>query len=76
LAGVSPADWHDGRVGALLLKSSRRFWPFITKLWADKGYAGKRVGNATSIDVEIVSGPKNQVGFIVQKRRWVVERTI
>jgi transposase len=26
--------------------------------------------------VEIVSGPPNQRGFLVQKRRWVVERTI
>jgi hypothetical protein len=26
--------------------------------------------------VQIVTGPKNQKGFIVQKRRWVVERSI
>ena len=26
--------------------------------------------------VEIVTGPANQRGFIVQKRRWVVERTL
>lgn len=29
---------------------------------------------ATSIDVEIVRKPKDQVGFAVHPRRWVVER--
>ncbi len=35
----------------------------------------KRLGGATPIAIEIVTGPPNQRGFIVQKRRWVVERT-
>jgi putative transposase len=53
-----------------------RIWPFIAKLFADKGYAGRHVADATPINVEVVTGPKNQLGFIGQKRRWVVERTI
>ena len=51
-------------------------WPFVRKVWGDSAYGGDRVGSATSIEVEVVTGPKNQRGFIVQKRRWVVERTI
>ena len=46
----------------------------MTKAFADSGYAGKRPATATSIDVEIVRKPKDQVGFAVHPRRWVVER--
>ena len=38
------------------------------------GYAGERPANATSITVEIVRKPADQVGFAVHPRRWVVER--
>jgi hypothetical protein len=40
----------------------------------DSGYAGDRVADATTIRVEIVRKPKDQVGFAVHARRWVVER--
>ena len=75
-ACISPADRRDSRVAPHLLRASRRHWPFVEKVWADSGYRGKPVAEATSISVEIVTGPPNQKGFIVQKRRWVVERTI
>jgi putative transposase len=75
VACVTPADMHDSRAAVPLLKASQRPWPFIERVWADSAYRGERVGAATSITVEIVTGPPNQRGFIVQKRRWVVERT-
>lgn len=75
-ACVSPADMHDSRAAPHLLRDSRRSWPFVQTVWADSAYRGERVGAATSIRVAIVTGPPNQRGFIVQKRRWVVERTI
>ena len=75
-ACVSPADMHDSRAAPHLLRASRRPWPFIERVWADSGYRGERVSAATPIQIEIVTGPPNQRGFIVQKRRWVVERTI
>jgi transposase len=74
-ACVSPADVHDSRAAPQLLRASRRSWPFIECVWADSAYRGERVGAASPIRVEIVTGPPNQRGFIVQKRRWVVERT-
>lgn len=74
-ACVSPADVHDSRMAPELLRASRRPWPFIERVWADSAYRGERVGMASPIHVEIVTGPPNQRGFIVQKRRWVVERT-
>ena len=75
-ACVSPADMHDSRAAPHLLRASRRSWPFVETVWADSAYRGERVGAATPIRVAIVTGPPNQRGFIVQKRRWVVERTI
>ena len=75
VASVSPADMHDSRAAVPLLLASRWPWPFIERVFADASYRGKRIATATSITVEIVTGPPNQRGFIVQKRRWVVERT-
>jgi transposase len=57
-----------------VLKSSRRSFPFIERVFADAGYAGERVASATCIAVEIVRAKPGQIGFAVQPRRWVVER--
>ena len=41
---------------------------------ADAAYDPARVAQATSVTVEIVRKIKDQVGFVVLPRRWVVER--
>ncbi|WBV42546.1 IS5 family transposase [Pseudoroseomonas cervicalis] len=64
---------RDGAVPTL--KASRKRFPFIQKVFADSGYAGERVAKATCITPEIIRKPKGQIGFAVQPRRWVVERT-
>jgi putative transposase len=63
------------RDGAIpLLRASRASFPFVEKAFADAGYAADRVADATRIAIEIVRKPKDQVGFAVHPRRWVVER--
>ena len=42
--------------------------------FADIGFAGPTPATATSITIEIVRKPADQVGFAVHPRRWVVER--
>jgi len=42
--------------------------------YADGGYAGPRVAEASPIRIEVVRKADNQVGFAVIARRWVVER--
>ncbi|WP_082104304.1 transposase [Demequina soli] len=45
---------------------------------ADKGYTGQAPSEAATtagIRLQIASGPKPAGGFIVQPRRWVVERS-
>jgi transposase len=62
---------RDG--GVALLQMSRSFLPFIERVFADGGYTGDRVANATTIVVEIVRKQDDQTGFILLPRRWVVE---
>ena len=42
--------------------------------YADGGYTGPRLANASPIRIEGVRKADNQVGFAVIARRWVVER--
>jgi putative transposase len=58
----------------LVLRLSRRSFPFIAKAFAHAGYAGNRPATATSVAIEVVKKPADQVGFAVHPRRWVVER--
>ena len=58
----------------LLLKVSRKSFPFVERAFADSAYNAERVRDATSIAIEIVKKIADQVGFQVLPRRWVVER--
>ena len=66
-----PASIQDRDGGGPLLRASRRIFPFIQRVFADSGYAGKKVAKATLIAVEIVRKNPDQVGFAVNLRRWV-----
>jgi transposase len=76
ILGFSEANVHDSVGGAALTKAAKRQCPFLELYWADSGYRGKPVEAAAApARVEIVSGLVGQKGFVVQKRRWVVERS-
>ncbi|GMA24847.1 IS5 family transposase [Luteimicrobium album] len=50
----------------------------LSHVWADKGYTGQAPADAAAkagIKLELVSVPKPESRFVVQPRRWVVERT-
>ena len=67
---------RDGAKG--VLKRSRARFPFVEKVYADGGYAGRLVQWAqdkTHVALEIVKRPPGAKGFVVIRRRWVVERT-
>ncbi len=77
---VTAANEQDHAVLPRLLEAAKKHCPDIAKVWADKGYTGpatRELAAKTGIDIEIVSGPKPPpgAGFLVQPRRWVVERT-
>jgi putative transposase len=63
---------------AVLSKVERQIALRLLKLWADKGYQGELrdwLEEQFNIELDIVTAPAGQVGFAVQPRRWVVERT-
>ena len=69
-----PANIQDRDGAPIVLRLSRRSFPFITTAFADMGFTGDGPAMATSIIIEIVRKPPDQVGFAVHPRRWVVER--
>jgi len=78
---VHPADVQDrDGIGLVLGKRTRRRFPFVTRIFADGGYRGEKarraVASAGSWQLEIVNKPKDQKGFEVHVKRWIVERTL
>ena len=75
---VHGADLQDRDGAKLPLKASRRRFPFISRVFADGGYAGRLVSwaaDTTHITLEIIRRGVHAKGFEVLPRRWVVERT-
>ena len=74
---------HEGSIqdrdGAkLVLWPLAKSLPGLLKIWADAGYTGQLVAWDTDklgCVLEIVSKPKEQQGFVVLPKRWIVERT-
>ena len=59
----------------------RSLFPFLGKLFADSAYQGPvfhraLAGILPDLETEIVKRSDRVKGFVVQPRRWVVERTI
>jgi transposase len=75
---VIPANAQDRNCAADLIRRTRRLFPFITKIFADGGYAGPRLEAdlaASPATIEIVKRTDKEPGFKVVRRRWVIERT-
>jgi putative transposase len=80
LEGVVLAANRTDVTGAklLLTKVEHQIALRLLKLWADKGYQGELsewLEEQFGIQLEIVTAEAGQVGFAVQPRRWVVERS-
>lgn len=76
---VHAANINDGVGSETVLTEMNELCPTITHAWADQGYRGQLEEWAQvqlGITVEIVTPSDGQIGFAVQPRRWVVERTI
>jgi transposase len=70
---VHSAGVQDRDGAALVFDRITQRFPFIEKFFADAGYQGPRVANAAPRPVEIIR--RSDAGFVVQPKRWVVERT-
>jgi putative transposase len=67
------ADVQDRDGAPIVLRLSRRSFPFIVTAFADSAYAGQCPATATTVAVQIVRKPADRVGFAVHPRRWVVD---
>ena len=75
---VTPADVPDGEGADALVPLVKAVAPTLTHLWVDGGCQGDWAGWAAEeqqVTVEGVRSPQGQRGFVVQAKRWVVERT-
>ena len=76
-ATTTPANIHDSKSAYALLALLVVAFPWIKRIYADRGYRGNFVEAAKhdfDIDVEITHS--NYSGkFVPAKKRWVVERT-
>ncbi len=71
---ASVQDW-DGLLDLCAL--TQPVAPRVTAGWVDQGFTAgvEAVREQFGWDLTVVSKPKEQRGFVVQPRRWVVERT-
>jgi putative transposase len=75
---VLPANISDAAGGLGLVAEVARLFGRLRKLWVDSAYAGgfeDWVATVLGWEVEIVRKLAEQVGFEVQPKRWIVERT-
>lgn len=74
-----PANIQDRDCAANLIRKTRCLFPWITKIFADGGYAGANLKAALAgqpVELEIVKRTDKEGGFKVVRRRWVIERTL
>ena len=74
---TTPANMHDSKTAYALVALLVATFPWIKRIYADRGYRGNFIETAKhdfGIDIEITHS--NYSGkFVPAKKRWVVERT-
>ena len=77
-AAVTPADVPDVDGAYALLPAAKAAAPTLAHVWVDGAYAGDWAAWAAEeqgATVAVVRRPPGTTGFVLQARRWVVERT-
>ena len=77
---VTSADVQDRDGGVVLLSTLFGQFPFLRKLFADSAYTGPVFQDGVSkamrgLLIEIVKRSDPAKGFVVEPKRWIVERT-
>ena len=67
---------RDGAVS--VLRHAHREYSTLKHVWVDGAYRGEVIDDVrdeTGFEIEVVKKPDEQRGFVLLKRRWIVERT-
>jgi transposase len=75
---VTAASVHDTVGGRALVNQVAGQHPTVAVAWVDSGYKQSviDVGAIHGIDVQVVTKDPQQRGFVPQRKRWAVERTL
>lgn len=77
---VHPADLQDYDAGQEVLAELVAAYPRLKKVWADSAYGKNGLVEwaqaEAGVALEIVKRAEGTKGFVVQKKRWIVERTL
>ena len=76
---VHAADLSDQDALALMLDQFAGQFPRVLVILVDLGYRAEwlpEVQQEYGVEIRVVEKPANQKGFVVQKLRWIVERSI
>jgi transposase len=78
---IHSANIQDRDGGILLMSTLLGMYPFLEKLFAERGDQGAKFRNRLAdvlpgLKIEIVKRPDHVKGFVVFPGRWIVERTI
>ncbi|MES2258906.1 MAG: IS5 family transposase [Pseudomonadota bacterium] len=75
---LTPADIADSTGAQLVLDALVQRWPWVKHLFGDSAYDRRALMDKAeylNFTIEVVRPLLGQIGFQVQPRRWVVERT-
>jgi transposase len=77
-AWAHPANEHDSPAGVSVLDVEMDYFDDLQKIIADKAYRGtfESACERLNIKFEVPVRPQGTKGFVVEAKRWVVERTI
>lgn len=77
---VHPADLQDYDAAPTLLAAVAEDYPRLTKIWADSAFGRNGLPEwaqaELGVELEIVKRAEGAQGFVVQAKRWIVERTL
>lgn len=77
---VHPADIQDYDAGRELLAEIITDYPRLKKIWADSAFGKNGLPEwaqaEAGVELEIVKRAAGTQGFVVQAKRWIVERTL
>jgi transposase len=75
---IQPADVQDRDGARDLLRTARRLFPFVERIFADAGYQGSKMAKVVADTgcwtLQIVTR-SDAHRFVVLPKRWIVERT-